>query len=142
MKPFVLTFTTLLCLVSWHTTVTAEPEVPPDVEPAANSELLQCVADSIMDKGRRRLSRRISISNVQSLLETVKADPLCWSVTQPRTLCGHHPYVEDLAKLSEYTRAAGIAMPELEQFAEALHQPELDEEPVRSVLRAVFDEPI
>ena len=27
MKPFVLTFTTLLCLVSWHTTVTAEPEV-------------------------------------------------------------------------------------------------------------------
>ena len=27
MKPFVLTFTTLLCLVSWHTTATAEPEV-------------------------------------------------------------------------------------------------------------------
>jgi len=27
MKPFVLTFTTLLCLVPWHTTVTAEPEV-------------------------------------------------------------------------------------------------------------------
>ena len=27
MKPFVLTFTTLLCLVSWHTTAKAEHEV-------------------------------------------------------------------------------------------------------------------
>lgn len=116
------------------------PEVPPDVEPAANSELLQCVADSIMDKGRRRLSRRISISNVQSLLETVKADPLCWSVTQPRTLCGHHPYVEDLARLCEYLAAVGIRMAELEEYALSVKGADCEGEAVQSVLRAVFDD--
>lgn len=117
------------------------PEVPEDVQPAGNSELLQCVADSILDKDRsRKLARRISISNVRDMLETVQSDPLCWSVTTPRTLCGHHPYVEDLAKLSQYMTAAGIHLEELEQFAQSVIKPELHSDAVRSVLRAVFDE--
>ena len=118
------------------------PEVPPDVAPASNSELLQCVAGSIMDKSRgRRSSRRISISNVHSLLGTVETDPLCWSVTAPRTACGHHPYVEDLARLARYLAAVGMRMEELEVYADSVSASSCDDDDgVRSVLRAVFDD--
>lgn len=114
---------------------------PSAAMPAVNGKLLRYVAEAMVRKGHRRpVYQSLGVENVSRKVKDVADDPLCWSVTAPRTLCAEHPYVETLCEAKRHLDFAGEDTSELNHIdtVESPAQMELSDI-VKSVIGAVLE---